>query len=86
MIDKTLIRINKRRINYNFSVNNEVMMVKYDPTKLQARMHGPYRIVRMFTNGTVRIQLNNNVQETVSIKKLFPFRGLPNQQKVHRKF
>ena len=69
MIDKNLIRLNKKRVNHNYAVGERVVMVEYDPTKLQARTHGPYRIVRVFTNGTVRLQIDDNVQETVNIRK-----------------
>ena len=76
LIDNNLIRINKKRLNYNFSVGDKVMMIEYDPTKLEAQTHGPYRIVRVFTNGAVHIELADNVQETVNIWKLFPYHGM----------
>ena len=44
--------------------------VEYNPIKLDCRMHGPYPIVRVFTNGTVWVQLASHIQETVNIRKL----------------
>ena len=75
LIDKNLIRLNAKRIRYNYNVGDRVMMVEYNPTKLQARTKSPYQIVRVFTNGTVRIQIEDHVQETVNIRKLFPHKG-----------
>ena len=79
LIDKNLIRLNAKRIRYNYNVGDRVMMVEYDRTKLQARTKGPYQIVRVFTNGTVRIQIEDHVQEMVNIRKLFPHKGEPKQ-------
>ena len=74
LVDENLRRTNAKRINHNYSVNDMVKFVEYNPNKLDSRTHGPYRIVRVFTNGTVRIQLSEHVQETVNIRKLFPYR------------
>ena len=73
LVDENLRRTNAKRINHNYSVNDMVKFLEYNPNKLDSRTHGPYRIVRVFTNGTVRIQLSEHVQETVNIRKLFPY-------------
>ena len=75
LIDERLRRANERRVNYNYQVGDRVMIVHYDPRKLDSKQHGPYPIVRVFTNGTVRVQLRDHVQETFSIRKIFPYRG-----------
>ena len=75
LINENLIRANAKRISYNYQVGDRVMMVEYDPTKLQAKTHGPYQIARVFTNGTVSIRLSPAVQETVNIRKIYPYRG-----------
>ena len=78
LINENLRRANAKRIEHNYDVNDRVMMVEYDPTKLDAKTHGPYRIVRVFTNGTVKIQKSAHVQETMNIRKIYPYRG-PNE-------
>jgi transposase InsO family protein len=75
LIDENIRRTNAKRIDHNYNIGDRVKMVEYDPTKLDGRTHGPYTIVRVFTNGTVRIQRSAHVQETVNIRKLFPYRG-----------
>ena len=73
LVDENLRRVNAKRIHHNYSIGDRVKFVNYNPTKLDSRTHGPYRIVRFFTNGTVRIQLSQHVQETVNIRKIFPY-------------
>jgi transposase InsO family protein len=73
LVDENVRRVNARRIQHNYSIGDRVKFVNYNPNKLDSRTHGPYRIVRVFTNGTVRIQLSQHVQETVNIRKIFPY-------------
>ena len=75
MIDENLRRSNAKRVEYNYDVNDRVMMVEYDPTKLEARTRGPYRTARAFANGAVKLQLSAHEQETVNIRKIYPYRG-----------
>ena len=51
-------------------------MVKvYDPTKMEEKLHGPYPILELRTNGTVRIQRAPHVVETFNIRKIVPYKG-----------
>ena len=68
LVDENTRQVNARRIRHNYNIGNQVKFVNYNPNKLDSQTHGPYRIVRVFTNGTVRIQLSEHVQETVNIK------------------
>ena len=52
-------------------------MKHYEPDKLSQRLHGPYPIVEINTNGTVVLQRSDNVRETVNIRKLVPCKGPP---------
>ena len=75
LIDENLRRTNARRIQHNYSIGDRVMVVEYDPTKLDAKKRGPFTIVRVFTNGTVRLQIAAHVQETFNIRKIWPYKG-----------
>ena len=75
LVDTNLMRSNKKRIHYNYQPGQQVMVVTEDPTKLQQRTHGPYLIQRIFTNGTVELQLNADNSTTVNIRKLVPIRN-----------
>ena len=57
LVDENVRRVNAKRIQHNYTIGNCVKFVNYNPNKLDSRTHRPYRIVRVFTNGTVRIQL-----------------------------
>ena len=73
LVNENLRRINAKRIDHSYSVGDWVKFVEYNPDKLDYRTHVPYRIVRVFTNGCVRVQLAPHIQETVNIQKLFPY-------------
>ena len=76
LIDQNLMRINQKRYDYHYQVNDYVMVKKYDPKKGEERVHGPYQITECRTNGTVQIQRENPmIQETFNIRKLVPYRG-----------
>ena len=76
IIDNNLMRTNQRQVDHSYNIGDRVMIIQYDPNKLDSKQHGPYRIVRVFTNGTVRVQLREHVQETFNIRKVFPYRGV----------
>lgn len=57
VIDNNLMRTNKRRVDHNYSLSDQVVIVTYNPNKLDSKQHGPYCVLRVFTNGTVRVQL-----------------------------
>ena len=68
LIDENLQRTNDRRIQHNYAIGDRVMVVEYDPTKLDAKKRAPFTIVNVFNNGTVRLQIAAHVQEAFNIK------------------
>ena len=50
------------------------MMVRYDPKKLQEKLHGPYPIVKIQINGTVSLQRHPGISESYNIRKLWPYK------------
>ena len=75
IVDAALIKANKKRISYDYTVNQLVLKQVRDPTKLGPQTTGPYKIVQVHTNGTVTIQLDELTQERISIRKLRPYRS-----------
>ena len=73
LVDENVRQVNAKIIQHNYAIGDQVKFVNYNPNKINSRTHGPYRIVRVFTNGMVRIQLSQHVQETVNIRKIFPY-------------
>ena len=76
LIDENLRRQNSKRIHHRYMVGDKINVKTIDPVKLSERLHGPFYIVQTNTNGTVIIQRAANVQETLSIRKIVPYRGL----------
>ena len=76
LIDKNIQQINLKRIDYDYKVGDKVMVVEYDPQKLDIKKHGPYTIVRVFTNNTVLVQISEHVQERFNVRKLSPYKGI----------
>ena len=66
---------NKKRVDHNYWVGEMVKLRVYDPSKLQERFKGPYRINQVFTNGTVHLQLKPGVSTPINIRKIEPYKG-----------
>ena len=74
MIDENLIRQNNKRRDFNYTVSQEVLIKTVNPSKLEPRAHGPYRIERVYTNGTIDVLRRENVIERINIRRVIPFR------------
>ena len=61
-IDDSLLKMNKKRIYYHYKVGESVWIKEYNPGKIQPRLHGPYPIAQVYTNGTVDL---NNIPSTI---------------------
>ena len=48
LIDDNLIRLNKKRADYNYQLNDIVLLWVADPVKMEDRFTGPYRISLLF--------------------------------------
>ena len=55
-----------------------IMIVQYDPKKLQEKLHGPYPIVEIRTNGTISLQRRPGISKSYNIRKLRSYKG-PNE-------
>ena len=74
VIDKNLLSANRRRITYDYQPQQEVLKLIPNPSKLEPRAEGPYRIVAVHTNGTVTLQLTPQIQERINIRRIKPYR------------
>ena len=76
LIDRTNKRENERRIDYDYRVGDKVLLYKDGMLrKTQSPMEGPYEIIEVYTNGTVKIQ-RGIVQERLNIRRIKPFREM----------
>ncbi|KAG7336539.1 reverse transcriptase RNA-dependent DNA polymerase [Nitzschia inconspicua] len=74
IIDDNNRRANLRRRYHDYQPNDQVLILKYNPSKLEERAQGPFRIHSVHTNGTVTIQRRPNVLERINIRRIRPYR------------
>jgi hypothetical protein len=73
LINKSNARENNKRLPYKYKKDDQVLL--YKPgirRKLSTPKEGPYQILKIHSNGTVRIR-RGIIQETVNIRRLEPF-------------
>ena len=82
LIDKNLMRHNQKRYDYKYRIGEQVMVKVYDPKKGEPRLHGPYPITELNTNGTVRVRRDPNgyIEESYNLWKIEPYKGTVIQQ------
>jgi len=72
LMDKANLRENRNRIDYDYSVGQQVYIVKDGIfRKLDSPKLGPFAIPEPYTNGTVRIQ-RGRVNKRINIRRLEP--------------
>ena len=75
LVDENLRRQNMKRREHTYAIGQLVYMKTYDPTKMEEKLHGPYPILQVYTNGTVDIHRAANVKDRVHLRKIVPYRG-----------
>ena len=66
-------RSNKRRYEYTYQVNDLILIEIENPTKLQQRFQGPFKITQVNDNGTIIIQRAENISQTINIRRVKPY-------------
>lgn len=74
LINTNLMRENSRRRKYDYTPNQKVLKKNTNPRKLGERTSGPYKILKVHTNGTVTIELNPGVEERINIRRIIPYK------------
>jgi len=67
-------RENARRLKYTYHVGEEVLVIRDEANKLEKPYQGPFRVVEVFTNGTVRIR-KGEVIERVNTRRMLPHKS-----------
>ena len=74
MINKSNIKENKSRLPHECKVGDQVLLNKPGILpKMVAPRTGPYTLVAVNDNGTVTLQKNNVVKQTVNIRRIIPY-------------
>ena len=72
-VDKDAIRLNAKRLEHDYAVGDNILIVKDGILrKAEDKYVGPYRIIQVYTNGTVRIQ-RGNISERLNIRRIIPY-------------
>lgn len=74
VIDDNNRKVNLRRNFHDYRIGEKVLILTYDPTKLEDRAYGPYLITETHVNGTVTIQRATGVLERINIRRVRPYR------------
>jgi len=75
LINKNNEKENSKRTPHNYHIGDQVMIRTGTEYKQEQPYQGPFRIVRVNTNGTVHIQ-KGPVREVINIRQLEPFTTL----------
>ena len=73
LIDYNLQRQNSRRRTFDYQPGQDILIKSDDPRKMDSRGHGPYRIERVYTNGTADIRRRPTFVERLNIRRLIPY-------------
>jgi len=74
VIDENNRRANLRRRFHDYHIGDNILILTYDPTKLEDRAKGPYPITEVHVNGTVTIERAPGVFERINIRRIRPYR------------
>ena len=75
LVNKALLKSNKKRINYYYCVVKKIL--KYDNSivgKLESKTTGPFEISYVHTNGMVTILLRPGISERINIRRTILYR------------
>jgi hypothetical protein len=74
LTDKNTLRENKKRVDYDYKVNEKVLIAKDGILrKTESRYdNDPWTIVSVHTNGTIMVQRGNKSQR-INIRRVTPF-------------
>jgi hypothetical protein len=74
IIEKNNKAENRKRIPHEYTVGDKVLLKRGNENKYEAPYQGPYTILKINENGTVRMKVND-VEDTYNIRRLTPYIG-----------
>ena len=75
LVNENLMRENRRRRQYDYQPNQLVLKKNHNPRKLGERTSGPYTISKVHTNGTVTLQISEDLSERINIRRVIPYKS-----------
>ena len=74
IIDERLRHANLRRRPMDYQPGDDILILTDNPTTLQDRRIGPFRITQVHTNVTITIQRTPHIVERINICRVEPYR------------
>ena len=68
--------MNKKIIDYHYKFGESVWIKEYDSGKIQPRLHGPYPIAQVYTNGNVDLNTSPTTIYKYNIQIIHPYKHL----------
>ena len=66
LVDKANERENKKCVDFDYAIGNKIMIAKDGvQCKAESKYEGPYEIIQVYSNGTVRIQWNKMTENSI---------------------
>ena len=78
-VNESLRKANAKRLSYDYKVGEQVLVKLMDMSprsKMLDKWEGPYSILTVHCNGTITIQLRQNVEERLNIRRVKPYRSM----------
>ena len=75
LVDKNLQLQNRKRIQHDYRINEQILLSIPDPTKLEPKFIGPFTITQVHSNGTVTFQRRPHIVERINIRRIKPYRA-----------
>ena len=73
LVNENLMHENRKRRRHDYAVDDRVLKKRHNPMKLVPQTVGPYRVVQTHVNGTVTIELRQDVTECINIRRIIPY-------------
>lgn len=73
IIDKNLIKHNSCRRFHDYQPQDSVLLKLSDPSSMEERFTGPFKIESTHVNGTITIRQNPHVTERLNIRWVKPY-------------
>ena len=75
LINKNNKKENEKRIEYEYKVGDKIMLKTESKTKYgEDQYEGPYVILRINDNGTVKFRKKRSILDTINIRNIHPYK------------
>ena len=72
-IHRNNYRENLKRKSFDWQPNMEVLVEEPARNKISPKVRGPYKISKVHTNGTVTLEIKNNIFQRLNIRRIKPY-------------